>query len=318
MWINEAFAHYFTSLALWEFHGSKKSIVDDYCSEGAKSNCTCYRTIDENLDFFRVMGFESKMHSVYNQGPLYEKGRAWSNHLGYVYEWGAMFVRMLAGTIGKTNFQMAMQRYIKRNQYGAVDHERLWFELEHVNPFQKENVTLSTIFNSWIYKRGVPLLQVSRSNISGSTNILHLKQIHYSGPDGNSSALSPSVWYIPIRYILIHYNNGSYERTPNTSSVHQYLMRKTGDALKIKLQGNEDNEKPPVAIFNVNFTGTYHVGYDEAEWKQIGRVLMENPSLIPWFDRLQLVEFLKTSIRRKEVKPYLLLCIGEYIQVLKV
>ena len=263
------------------------------------------------------MKFIGKIHGISEQGPLYQKGRAWFDAINYIYEWGAMFVRMLEATIGRSQFQMAMQNYIKRNRFKNVDHERLWSELEYVNPFKHENITISTIFNSWIYKRGVPFLLVSRSNISGSENVLLLNQVHYSGLNGNSSALSPYVWYIPINFIVIHNKNGVYERAPNDSFIHQYFMKNTSDTVSMNIKGEAKSDKPSIAIINTNFTGTYHVGYDEDEWKRIGRVLIENVSLIPWFDRLQLVESLENSLRRKEIKPYLLLCIGEYIRVSK-
>ena len=117
---------------------------------------------------------------------------------------------------------------------------------------------------------------------------------------------------------MIHKRNGKYERTPNESFIHQYVMKNTSETVSINIPGEAKSDKYPVAILNVNFTGTYHVGYDEDEWKRIGRVLMENSSLIPWFDRLQLLESLRNSLRRKEIKPYVILCIGEYIQVSKI
>ena len=116
---------------------------------------------------------------------------------------------------------------------------------------------------------------------------------------------------------MIHYKNGVYERAQQGSFVHQYLMKNTSETVSMNIHGEAKSDKPSIAILNTNFTGTYHVGYDEDEWKRIGQVLMENASLIPWFDRSQLVESLKNSLRREEIKPYLLLCIGEYIQVSK-
>ena len=117
MWINEAFAHYFAFLPIWEFIDSKASNVveDRKCDKKQKDNCTCFKTIDENAAFFNRMKFIGKIHAVSEQGPLYQKGRAWFDTINYIYEWGAMFVRMLEATIGRSQFQMAMQRYIKRN-----------------------------------------------------------------------------------------------------------------------------------------------------------------------------------------------------------
>lgn len=315
MWINEAFAHYFAFLADWKFIGANEGNVNALCRESRNWNCSCFRTVNENGWFFYTMKFQEKMHSVNYQGPLYQKGRAWIDHLPYIYEWGAMFVRMLEATIGRALFQRAMQRYIKTYQYGNVDHEKLWSALEYVNPFKDENVTISNIFNSWIHQRGVPFLHVSRSKAKGTENILNLRQVHYSGPKGNRSALSPSVWYIPINFILIREENGTYERIPNDNYVHQYLMKNTSETVQMSIHEYTESDNHLVAILNVNFSGTYHVGYDENEWKRIGSVLMANSSLIPWFDRLQFVESIKTSIRREEIQPHLLLCIGEYIQV---
>ena len=139
MWINEAFAHYFAYLPVWKFIDSKESNVNDNnCSE--KDNCTCFRTIDENFAFSKRMAFIPQMYNIWKQGPLYQKGRAWRETIGYIYEWGAMFVRMVEATIGKSQFQVAMQRYMKRNRFSNIDHEKLWSELELVNPFKKHHL----------------------------------------------------------------------------------------------------------------------------------------------------------------------------------
>ena len=147
MWINEGFTHFFAFLPNWEFILSKESNVDKYCrlhlvARDKDWNCTCFRTVDENLAFFQEMTFESKMETVDFQGPLYQKGRHFKDALAYIYEWGAMFVRMLEATIGKSQFQMAMQSYMKRNKFKNVDHGRLWSELEFVNPFKDQNVSI--------------------------------------------------------------------------------------------------------------------------------------------------------------------------------
>ena len=255
------------------------------------------------------------MNYVHNEGPLYQKGRSWRSTIGYVYEWGAMFVRMLEHTVSTEVFHMTMRRYINKYQYGNVDHELLWAELEFVNPFQDEKVSMSTIFNSWIYQRGGPLLRVSRSNKSTTESTLLLNQVPYPGWDGNSEVGSSRVWFIPITYIMIYHKDGTYARTSNTTFVHRYLMPNTSDTVPMHLQTTTKSDRELVAILNVNFTGTFHVAYDEDEWKRIGEVLMKNPSVIPMVNRLQLLWSLKMSLRWKEVTPDLLLCIGEYVKV---
>ena len=58
---------------------------------------------------------------------------------------------------------------------------------------------------------------------------------------------------------MIHKRNGKYERTPNESFIHQYVMKNTSETVSINIPGEAKSDKYPVAILNVNFTGTYHV-----------------------------------------------------------
>ena len=73
-------------------------------------------------------------------------------------------------------------------------------------------------------------------------------------------------------------------------------------------------------ILNYDQDGMYHVAYDERNWKNIGGFLKriaEKPEkpLIPAPTRIHLLWSLKRSVKRKEIKPSMLLCVGEYITV---
>ena len=117
-------------------------------------------------------------------------------------------MRMLANTVGEEIFHHTIIDYLIKYKDSNVDHEQLWNEFEPVNPFKQDKISLGTIFNSWIMQKGIPLIKVSRCNErKNCKNVMLLKQVHYSGYSGDSSALSPSVWYVPVQYALIRYKN---------------------------------------------------------------------------------------------------------------
>ena len=312
--MNEAFAHYMAILTMWELIGSKER-------HSRRRNPNEIPDIpDKNMFFFKKLNFRARMNSIDGQGPLYSEGRAFAETIIYVYNWGVMFVRMLEGTVGTENFQQAIKNYLNKYKHGNADHEQLFAEFEFVNPFKANKTSISTIFNSWIKQKGVPLVKVSRCKETSSIcrpsrNQLLLQQIVFPGQgqffDEPTQSPSLAVWYIPIHYALIRYENGMYSGIEN----HWFFMKNTKQPVILSLPGIEENDFKSIAILNINYTGTYHVTYEENEWKNIGSVMMENPDILPLVGRYQLFWSLQTSVNRKEIKPYMMLCLGEYLKV---
>ena len=92
-------------------------------------------------------------------------------------------------------------------------------------------------------------------------------------------------------------------------------MPNTKDEVIHDHQGISPIDLESALIVNINYTGMYNVAYDERNWKRIGSVLMTNVEIIPEATRLQLFRGLQMSVQQKEIKPSMLLCIGEYLVV---
>lgn len=259
------------------------------------------------------MKLYEEMTEENKQEALYEKGRPWRSTIYYIYSRGALFVRMLAATIGHERFQLAIRKYLEKYKFSNVDHEQLWAALEDVNPFK--HTTISNIFNTWIMQRGVPYVMVSRCYKNMCKNRVSFKQRRYREKVENQYDPFPQVWYIPIRYAIISYANGKYNWLPSDNSSFQFLMPNTKREVAHEHQGVTSLDSKSALIVNINHTGMYHVAYDERNWKNIGSVLMANADMIPAATRLQLLWSLQMSLERKEINLSLMLCIGEYLKV---
>ena len=311
MWINEGFAEYLSVYARWEAYESKMS-----ADKNNDVGCIHYKTPDRNEYFLIELKFVSQMFNIYTQGPLYQMGRSWPENTNLAWNWGPVFVRMLASTVGEEMFRTIMQNYIKKYAHGNVDHGELFNEFENASPFRKNNkISMPTIFSSWMKQKGVPLVRISRCNESSSCkNQIVLKQEHFSGFNGNDTALTSTVWYIPIQYTIIKYVNGSYQY-PKNNEVHWFLMHNTSEIVKHDLPGIENTDSKSFALLNINFTGTYHVMYDEKDWKNIGSALRQDPEMFSSATKIQLYWSLQLSAKRNKIKPHVVLCIAEFIKV---
>ena len=298
MWINEGFAGYFSAYARWEAYESKTSTDKDGYFKCAKS-----MTPDRNEYFFKELSFLSQMINKDVQGPLYQKGRAWTHKIDLAWRWGPLFVRMLASTVGEETFRTLMQTLMKTHGHGNVDHVEILHALESANPFRNNNtISMPTIFSSWIKQKGVPLVRISRCDESTSCmNQILLKQEHFSDSGGSNTPLTSTLWYIPIQYAIIKHVNGSYHY-PKNNEMNWFLMHNTSEIVKLDLPGIVNTDSKSFALLNINFTGNYHVMYDEKDWKNIGSALNQNPEMFSSATKMQLYHSLQLSVKRNQIK----------------
>jgi aminopeptidase N len=302
--MKEAIAHYLCFLATWELYESKKDF-------------TGYGSPDKSLYFFQMMEMETEMMKDSIQKPMYLEGRTFSESMNYIYERGAMIIRMLATTITDENFNKAMQSFVRNYYYRNVDHEQLWAEMEFANPFKTHNVSISDIFNTWIMQEGVPIVSVKSCQKNDTCkHQVWFQQTKYSSNTMNDNKAFSSLWYIPIHFAIVHFENGVYEWFPRNHDVVWFLIPNTTESVAYEHSFIPTPGSKSALLVNVNHTGMYHVTYDEPAWKHIGTILMEACDMVPVGTRRQLLWSLKLSLRRKEIKVSLFLCIAEYIQVI--
>ena len=182
-----------------------------------------------------------------------------------------------------------IRSYLNRYKFSNVDHEQLWASLDEENPF--DGISMSTIFNTWLMQEGYPHVTVSRCYTDKCKNQITFKQKRYSVDNKKGSELD-ELWYIPISYAIITYNND----TITTIDVKNSFVMQTQEA--VHELGSAPVDFNFAIIVNVNNTGMYFVSYDVRNWKAIGTVLMKNPHIIPPATRRQLVTILKNDFIR--------------------
>ena len=294
--MNEALAGYLACLADWEIMVSQSSYL-------------LPENPDKNFYLLKCLHiWENMNQQTISQGALYEQGRPVMKSMPIVYKKGPIFVHKLAKMMGGENFQLAMQDYVNNYYLKTANHEQLWEVMENQKPPILYDYNVSQIFNSWIKQSGVPYLNVSRCYEDDCRNKLEFGQKEFSF---NPDATSTKTWNIPIRYSLVRYNETDDKYVKQSGDPLRFLMmNKTHIQYNIDTIGEKD-----ALIVNSDHAGMYHVNYDETNWKNIGAVLHQDPKLITPATRLQLAWLLRLSLEREEIRPSMVLCIGEYTKV---
>ena len=302
--MKESFAHYFSFIATWELYESKKFFTD-------------HGSPDKSLYFFQLMEVEKEMLSEQNQKSLYQEGRPVMESMSYVYERGAIVVRMLAHTIEEETFQHKIRKFLRRYEFSNADHEQLWEALESANPLKHTNVSLSQIFISWIMQKGVPIVHVASCPVGNDScrHQIRLNQTKYVSKMKSENETSPTTWFIPITFSIVYNENGRYKWFPSSEGSIKFLMPATSEAVVYEHSFLPSPGSKSALIVNMNHTGMYHVTYGTQSWKNIGKILKDNSDIFPVGTRRMLFWSLRLTLNRKEIKISLFLCISEYLQV---
>ena len=270
---------------------------------------------DENLGLFFITNLEIARVIDDINGPLVQLGRPFSESVISVFEKGAMFVRMLMNTWGTEQFRKLIHQLLSTYEFQSLDTKDFFQFLDkEENPFRGVNV--STVLESWAMQEGQPIVTVTRHYEHLHFNQLSFQQESYQLHTGVKN--NTNLWYIPIQYNIITYNNGKYNWiSPETSAHFLFLMRPTKSRITHTVEDSIHVGPKSAVIVNVNYNGQYHVIYGERNWKNIGSVLMQNHQLIPAGTRIQLLDLLhrQNGLTNFRGNVAMKLCIGEYVQV---
>lgn len=105
------------------------------------------------------------------------------------YQKAGAFLRMMEAYLGPATFRKGLHNYFVANAYGNTVPSDLWSALSAVS---HQNV--AAISNSWINKRGFPLVSVT-STCTNGTRMLHFMQEQYTSDGATPSS---TVWDIPL------------------------------------------------------------------------------------------------------------------------
>lgn len=109
------------------------------------------------------------------------------------YSKGASIIRMLAAYLGEKNFQMGLQKYLKKHQYGNAKTSDLWKSLEKVT-----GKKVGKIMQNWTSKPGYPLVTVSEFN----NKLLLSQKRFFSSPISAKESKDKTLWSIPLDSLL--------------------------------------------------------------------------------------------------------------------
>ncbi|XP_050297098.1 aminopeptidase N-like [Anthonomus grandis grandis] len=189
------------------------------------------------------------------------------------YSKGATILKMLFLQFGTDVFQKALNTYLNENKYSTVTSETL------LDAFQKtiedQSVDLKTVYNSWIYDKGYPVLDVSLS----SDNKVTIKASKFSSSLNKTGENLTSTWWIPLTYT-------TSENPDFDSIVFDWTAPDKISDFSVTL--------PDAGwiVVNLQAAGFYRVNYDETLWNRLITVL-NNPttwSTINVLNRAQLLD----------------------------
>jgi aminopeptidase N len=172
LWLNEAFATYFTYVIPDHFHpewGVWQQYFQERLLTGMERD-SLLGTVP--IELFEISDPDADPTPTPSTKPI-------------VYDKGAAVLRMLATHLGEDRFKQALHDYLMQYKFGAPTSKQFW---ETVS--RSTGLSLDKFTESWIYQPGYPLVDVERNE-----RILKLTQTRFSF---NPKPVSSSTWVIPI------------------------------------------------------------------------------------------------------------------------
>ncbi|KAF5286144.1 hypothetical protein FQR65_LT12899 [Abscondita terminalis] len=193
------------------------------------------------------------------------------------YEKGGIVLHMLEHSITTSVFQLGLQYYVEKMQYGQASSTDLYESLqkavdEDANPLPK-SLKVADFMLAWEFEKGFPVVNVIR-HYGENNDIVTLTQKHYSSVSKNKDGK----WIIPINF-------ATNSKPTFESTIPDYWISKTETTVSIPFLNNMD-----WLIANKKETGYYRVNYDETNWKLIARTLLSNHLDIHVLNRAQIID----------------------------
>lgn len=176
------------------------------------------------------------------------------------YEKGGSLVRMLEQFIGEDKFKKGLQLYMRKNKFLNTETNDLWdaIEIESGEPVR-------TIMNSWIFKKGFPILSAEITN-----NNLKITQdkANYLG----SPPAVDETWSIPIKIRTVSKDQ--------TVKHHNIVF----ESEEIQIDTSEENLE--YVLINEEGNGFLKVIYSD----QLNEALLNNLEKLSSVERYNLIE----------------------------
>lgn len=179
---------------------------------------------------------------------------------------GSSLLRMLNSTFEEINFRRAVHRYLNKWSFRSADEYDFWKTLHSLvneTDILPENMTVSTMMETWTVQKGFPLVTINRT-YDGKVHVAQRKF-------GDINDTDSSLWTIPLTYL-----------TEPSPEVQKLIF--SDKMIELSNRTTSDSW----ILFNVNQSGYFRVNYDEQNWKLLIAQLDDDPEKIPITNRAQL------------------------------
>ncbi|XP_002015856.2 aminopeptidase N [Drosophila persimilis] len=267
LWLKEGPSTYFAYLAL-------DALQPDWCCGE--------RFIGEDLERFFLQDSASSARAISRE--VKDPAQILGQFSEYVYEKGALIMRMLHKMIGEEAFLLAIRSYLSVHSFGNVEQAHLWQSMQAAAVEEKvlhPDFNLGRAMDSWTLQGGYPLVTAVRDYETGSVS---LNQTRFYLEKGlREGAATGNCWWVPLS--LVSQNDPDFERTRPQSWLECPTSAHTVE-LPLSTALNE------WFILNPQVSVIYRVNYDEHNWRMIISTLANDPSFggIPGYNRVQLMD----------------------------
>ncbi|ALC41344.1 CG3502 [Drosophila busckii] len=194
----------------------------------------------------------------------------------YVYEKGALTMRMLHKLLGEQQFFKGIRAYIAQNVYKSVGQAELWRIMQESSDL---GVDLTEIMNSWTLQHGYPLVTVTRDYATGSVSInqtrFWLQPAEYE---------SSNCWWIPLSFVL--------QSRPQFEQTQAQLWLKCPQAALLDISLPQRALPTEWLLLNPQVSSIYRVNYDANNWRLLIKALKSSANFggIHALNRAQLMD----------------------------
>ncbi|KAH8402277.1 hypothetical protein KR009_010972 [Drosophila setifemur] len=200
----------------------------------------------------------------------------------YVYEKGALTMRMLHKLLGEEAFYQAIRSFLKRYSSGNADQAELWESLREAAVEYEvisQNFSLARAMDSWTLQGGYPLVTLIRDYKTGRLNVNQTRFYLRNDIERHSSC-----WWVPLRFV--RQNVPDFNQTIPESWLECPISENR--TLELFHPPGEDEW----LILNPQVTTIFRVNYDDRNWRLINESLQNDPNFggIHQLNRAQIID----------------------------
>ncbi|XP_023037703.1 aminopeptidase N [Drosophila willistoni] len=215
----------------------------------------------------------------------------------YVYEKGALTMRMLHKILGTENFFEGIRNYLQKYAYQNVEQTDLFSSLQEV---ANENINLNVVMDSWTLQEGYPLITLKRDYKKGEVKVNQKRFIQQ-----NNLQLETQCWWVPLSFVS--------QSDPNFEDIQpNHWLECPSNETTLKVGTSKE-----WLLLNPQVYAIYRVNYDEHNWKMLINTLQNEVDYggIPKINRVQLMDDLLALAALGEQSYDLVFELFEYLKL---